>query len=315
MTIKKLLLAAVFTALAFFISAAQQVFDSASNVFSFMNIGMGARATGMGGAFAAVPGDLNSVYWNPAGLSSVKSAGIGLSYGQMFVDSSYQYLLGGTPMGPGAVGINISYLRYGSFELRDAGGVVLSNTVNPYNMAAMAAYGMPLMPGFSVGAAVKYLNQDVNGSKMTGYAFDLGALGEMGIFSAGVTAQNLGTAGDFSMPINIRAGLAARLTAGDKNVFIVAGDFSYPLKGSTSMNLGAEYSWADMIKIRCGYSFKDENNSLKGMSGLSGGLGIKLGQTAIDYSMVPYGDLGTVNNFTLSYDFGQSDPKDTQNKN
>ena len=35
----------------------------------FMSIGGGARALGMGGAFAAVADDASSLYWNPAGIS------------------------------------------------------------------------------------------------------------------------------------------------------------------------------------------------------------------------------------------------------
>jgi hypothetical protein len=37
----------------------------------FMSIGVGARALGMGGAYASVGGDATSGYWNPAGLTSI----------------------------------------------------------------------------------------------------------------------------------------------------------------------------------------------------------------------------------------------------
>ena len=38
----------------------------------FMAIGGGARALGMGGAFAAVARDASSIYWNPAGVSGMQ---------------------------------------------------------------------------------------------------------------------------------------------------------------------------------------------------------------------------------------------------
>jgi len=38
----------------------------------FLNIGVGARAHGMGGAQAATVGDVTSMYWNPAGLADVR---------------------------------------------------------------------------------------------------------------------------------------------------------------------------------------------------------------------------------------------------
>ena len=38
----------------------------------FLKIGVGARGTGMAGAFSAVSDDLSSIFWNSAGLADVK---------------------------------------------------------------------------------------------------------------------------------------------------------------------------------------------------------------------------------------------------
>jgi len=39
----------------------------------FLNLGVGGRALGMGGAFVAISDDATAVYWNPAGLSKLPS--------------------------------------------------------------------------------------------------------------------------------------------------------------------------------------------------------------------------------------------------
>ncbi len=55
---------------------------SASNYENraFNYYGAGARAMGMGGAIAAVGGDISCGFWNPAGLASIKDSQISVSY-------------------------------------------------------------------------------------------------------------------------------------------------------------------------------------------------------------------------------------------
>ena len=47
-----------------------QAFRSFSN--EFLNLGVDAAAFGMGKAVIASTGDVNSIYWNPAGLTKVE---------------------------------------------------------------------------------------------------------------------------------------------------------------------------------------------------------------------------------------------------
>jgi hypothetical protein len=51
---------------------------------SFLEIGVGARALGMGGAFCSVADDGTSFYWNPAGLSFIEKPQICGMYGPQF---------------------------------------------------------------------------------------------------------------------------------------------------------------------------------------------------------------------------------------
>jgi len=39
---------------------------------SFLEVGVGAAAIGMGGAYVAMAGDISGLYWNPGGISRVK---------------------------------------------------------------------------------------------------------------------------------------------------------------------------------------------------------------------------------------------------
>ena len=51
---------------------------------SFLEIGVGARALGMGGAFCSMANDGTSFYWNPAGLSFVRRPQLCGMYGPQF---------------------------------------------------------------------------------------------------------------------------------------------------------------------------------------------------------------------------------------
>jgi hypothetical protein len=64
----------------------------------FLNIGVGARAMAMGGAFCAVADDATSSYWNPAGLRLLKSREIGVMHSAQFANEvKYDYLVFGSP--------------------------------------------------------------------------------------------------------------------------------------------------------------------------------------------------------------------------
>ena len=47
---------------------------------TFLKIGIGARATGLGESFVAVANDPSAIYWNPAGLASLQRQEISLSH-------------------------------------------------------------------------------------------------------------------------------------------------------------------------------------------------------------------------------------------
>ena len=73
----------------------------------------GVRSMGMGGAFIAVADDVNTVYWNPAGLSDVREPQIGWqravkSRDVMNYIDIYEFV---TPLKKGWSGLGLSYVN------------------------------------------------------------------------------------------------------------------------------------------------------------------------------------------------------------
>lgn len=67
---------------------------------SFEDIGVGARATGMGNVFTSLADDVYSLYYNPAGLGQIKQGEFTSSYGRL-----YWGLDDGSNLGSGFLGV------------------------------------------------------------------------------------------------------------------------------------------------------------------------------------------------------------------
>ena len=59
---------------------------------AFENIGLTARAMGMGGAYSAVARDTSALIWNPAGAAQISSPEIGLSSVELYGLLSYSFV-------------------------------------------------------------------------------------------------------------------------------------------------------------------------------------------------------------------------------
>src|SRR5439155_12033475 len=58
---------------------------------SFLRIGVGARATGIGESFVAVANDPSAIYWNPAGLASLQRSELLLSHVDWPAEIRYEH--------------------------------------------------------------------------------------------------------------------------------------------------------------------------------------------------------------------------------
>lgn len=77
----------------------------------FMMIGAGAKALGMGGAFVAVANDGSAIYWNPAGISQIRSSELMAMHAFLYNGlASYDNISFCQPL-PSEVTIGFNYTR------------------------------------------------------------------------------------------------------------------------------------------------------------------------------------------------------------
>ena len=311
---------------------AAKVYPSAGNTSAaFLKLGAGARALGMGGAFAGVSGDPYAIYWNPAGLSVLDDQKhISLFHNDYFQGLSQQYLLYTTPaagtklpllgtMRGGAWGFGLDYFSVPK-DLERRSGLNEADPLNPispvegkfgaYDLAFTAAYGWKPSPGLGLGAGLKVIRQSIDDKAGSSLALDLGLLRAFawrgGEYTAGFSAQNIGPGIKFAdkrygLPLVFRAGLSRRFLE-DGALFSLEAD--RPVDNYLSLAFGAEYPVTNRLALRAGYRYRQHGNELGPWTGLSAGAGIAFDRFSFDYAFTPFGGLGNAHRFSLSVKFG-----------
>jgi hypothetical protein len=146
----------------------------AQATMSFLNIDVGARAIGMGGAFVSMDKDASALFWNPAGIAKIKGGALSLNHTQWLADTK-QYAIAAT-LGPETLGIpllgtfGVSFMLMDNGELErtepvdlsvDPKGYIVGETFNVNQFAVGIAYGHEISDKFSVGGQIKYAYQDL----------------------------------------------------------------------------------------------------------------------------------------------------------
>lgn len=193
--------------------ASQSVAANYSN--EVLSIGVGARALGMGGAYAGVADDSTAVYWNPAGLPKIKHIEVAaIQQGRQYsgvslneVGSQYFFMSGGITV-PKVGSFGAAIMRFGVDEIPQISGVdsngvpIQVGTFKTQDLALLASYGLQLHPAFNTGLTLKYLSGGTSGLKAggsvvgdassTSYGADLGMLVDFGAMTPNLKGLALG---------------------------------------------------------------------------------------------------------------------------
>lgn len=259
----------IFLILIMFCSASLAETGDGGYADAFLQLGFGARALGMGGAFVAVADDATGGFFNPAGLVQITKRTFGAFYRKMTLDRRLSYIVYNQPIRDEAT-IAIAWVNAGVSDVmgRDTDGYTTGEVSN-YQNAVSLCLGRRILDQLSVGLGIGYIQYNLANINAYGIGFGLSAMGRpTPKLRLGLAVENLGmryswTSGDYwkrydllgssvkeEFPFNIRVG-ASYLLLEDR--ILLSSELDKSEKQKAKIHLGVE-GWAlENVAARIGF--------------------------------------------------------------
>jgi long-subunit fatty acid transport protein len=301
-----------------FLFATNILFAQQQTTYDFLNLDVDARSSAMAGSFVAVNNDVNTIFYNPAGLATLngKQASIGffkylmdinsgnIAYSQKYKDIGY-------------FGAGIRFVNYGEFEKYDENYENIG-TFGANELALSLGYANTYKTNFNYGANLKLIYSSIDEYNSMALALDLGAMYTQpeSKFNAGISLLNLGYQikkyqnTNEKLPLDLRIGINKTLenlpltvNLGFSNLLDEYDKFYERFK---NVIIGGEFLINEYVLLRVGYNNLQRQNfktgTSLGISGFSAGIGIKFSETyKLDYSFNSLGKVGAAHRFNIGF--------------
>jgi len=275
---------------------------------SFLKIGVGARGVGVGAAQTALTDDASAIYWNPAGLAGLGKTEIAAHHAELFADTRYDYLALARPTRFGTVGAGFGYLSQGSLEGRDENRQQTGSFTASDSVFGLAL-GRPISRSVSAGLSLKGIQSKIAGESAITAALDAGVMWKShdAPVTLGAALQNLGPGLKFinersELPLTFAFGAAFHSRLG----LTLAADARFrPYGRSQEYGVGTEYAALGALTFRAGWVGQRAQGSAPSSTrayipeGFAAGIGLRVSTMSLDYSIVPFGELGNAQRISL----------------
>ncbi len=282
----------------------------AAETAAFLDIGVGARGLGMGGAYTALADDAHSVYWNPAGLARLEKREVAASHSELGNSTRHDFLAYAHPTSRAVLAGAFTYLNQGTIAGRDA----LGRPTGGFDASdAAAAFAVGRKSDIvDAGVSVKYLRSHIAGTEAQGFAMDAGLKRALpagsGRVVLGAALRNIGPGLKYDrqrndLPLRAAVGAGYRFAGGHA---LAAELQNGPRGAGTQGGAGGELQAHEGVFLRLGWTSKNaaaEGAGFDAARGLTVGVGLKKERFAIDYAAQAAGELGSTHRFTLSARF------------
>lgn len=287
-------------------------------------IPVGSVSTALGGSNLANVSGVDAIHWNPSGLSNLNGkTGEVLFSNQIYIGGiDVNYFAGAYKLGSfGTVALSVKALSFGDIPVTTVNNPEgTGETYSPTYLTTGLSYARNMTDRISFGATAKLIYNKIARETSSGFAFDFG-LNYSVIGSGlkfGVALKNLGPSmtfsgpdleqffqppgtpagtqneprsinlADFELPTALSLGLSYDFRLDKKNNLMVHGTFQNNSFSTDDYNLGLEYSFNNLIYLRGGYQFSNDNQDDRVFTGPSFGAGLKYSAS---------------NNFNIGFDY------------
>jgi len=274
----------------------------------FLKIGAGTRPTAMGDAFTAVADDVNAVYFNPAGLSQLKSAELTAMHTQWFENIDYAFGAFALPTAAGTFAISAATLEVADIRKRGLDESDQGSFTNVDSTYALS-YGRRWGDTLSLGATARLIKAQIDSASASSWGGDVGVLKKFADtpYSVGLAARHFGQEVKFRdegdpLPFVVDGGASGRFV---NDHLLLSLKLSLPR--DNDLQYGAGVEWAERASDGFRYAARAGYHTLgtdaDGASGVTVGAGIGYRRLDLDFAWVPMGDLGNTFRYAVLFHF------------
>ncbi|MBI5597447.1 MAG: PorV/PorQ family protein [Elusimicrobia bacterium] len=316
------------TAVLVLLSAPAYPAGPGTSAAAFLNLGFGARPLAVGESFVALADDVSAVHYNPAGLAFAPGQASRQEARRYEMLASHALHIQDIRLSQFGFlarpwGFSATHLGLDGIERRTSETAQPEGTFGASDLMLGVSYGKRLPMGLGLGMSGKYIRQTIGEYSATAYAADVGALYRLRSYpvSVGASIVNFGTKVTFieqgyPLPLALRLGAAYGMTA--KFPHALTAQVDLPRDNEPSFRLGLEYLGFGPFALRAGYKTTSASQrsaalgkalgsqapGLAEFYGMFMGVGFRSKFGNMDYTLLPYGELGNAHRFSFTLRFG-----------
>lgn len=298
----------------------------------FLELGVSARATAMGGAFSAVTNDVFAVYYNAAGVAALGKKQVAFTHIDYPAGIHYEFAALALPVRKLGGVVAFSVYDFQSGEIPVTTYNFPSGTgeiTKAQDLAFGATFARYLTDHFSFGITGKFIVEALADREASGWAADVGTLYETGFrnFRIAMRISNFGPNfrfgpsdegfKDFPLPIDFHFGTAIDVVQSPQHRTTLAFEGSHPADNLEKFNTGLEYWYSEKLALRLGVHIRQDTDAKEVLTedkrvfttgkGFSAGAGFKLPvqrfNLTADYAFQEAHDLGSFHRWSVAFTF------------